>query len=217
MQFTGAELSRRFDVSRVAVSKWNLKKNPKGKIDLSKNHNYDFLLDKFGLKRMIQAFPEIARHKTPEQEAQLKQNIKEKADKKKEERTKKAESRVKKVEKVEKSVNNKTSFELNAIKLQEEIKGKRIQNEIKTLQLEEEKGNLFNANLVKNTIFDSLGVIAQAIGSTPYSIVDELISIVQTDPDGARERVIKKLIKEYSSAMNRAVDEAEKIFKENVK
>ena len=66
---------------------------------------------------------------------------------------------------------------------------------------------------MQNIIFDTIGIISQAIQSDAYAIVDEIISIANTNPDEARELIVRIIREKNSTAMKKAVEEAEKVAK----
>jgi len=212
LKLTLTEIGNRLGVSKMAVSKWaaagHLKRNSKKLVDLTKHSNYDYLANKWGLDIMMKAFPELKRHKITEKPAPKQQNKK---------------SKSKQITKniieaaVEKVVSTGATTGKNGFELDNQLKEERIiniqkQNELKELQLQEEKGRLINKSLVQNIIFDTLGIIGREIQAVPYSIVDEIISICATTQDTAREKIIKLLVKNYAVGMRNAVDESKKIF-----
>lgn len=104
-----------------------------------------------------------------------------------------------------------TLLEIETAKKIEEWRGKKKDNALKDLKLDEEKGRLIDKKIVNNIIFDVLGHIARDIQNTPYSIVDEIVSIAVTQPETAREKIVRLLRDKQAEAMKKAVEEAEKI------
>lgn len=92
------------------------------------------------------------------------------------------------------------------------IKAKESERELKALKIEELRAKLIPKDLVEIYIGDTIGTFSQAMIHIPFSIVDQIISITETDPPDKREQIVKLQQEKYLKELKKAAETGRKKF-----